>query len=259
MEDPPSVRFVFGREHFYRHVSSAEFKAYYAGFSPMDRQVRRPSGVYSPETYINAIVPRSGVQKDALAGIDREVGRAHQRLARYAAGLRKTDAVRRLVEAGRDVPWVIALLEDRAEGAMPHTHGRLIALPFKMAMTSQGTERFVQTLIHERIHVLQRMHPRLARRVVYERLHLLPAMKRRDLEPFLRNQWRSNPDLDSNVYTDGVLAVFSENATSLGDIRLIRLFRRGLPEAPKQSAAESEHPFETIAYSVAAAAANKRE
>lgn len=251
------MEFVWDSEDFYRHVLESEFRAFYDGFSAMDHDVRRSSGVYSPETYLNAIVPRSGVPADVMSeALPRDVRRARARLDRYAASLRSSDALRKLVEAGRKVPWVLAFLEDRAEGGMPHTHGGVISLPFKSTVSSLGTARFVQTLIHERIHVLQRRFPRIAQRLVYERLRLLPAMKRRDLEPFLRAQWRSNPDLDSNIYSDGTLAVFAENATSLGNIRLIRLFKRGLPDAHSSAAAaESEHPFETIAYSVAAAAA----
>lgn len=258
------IQFVWDRREFLAHMASrSSFQAFFESFSPMDLSVRRPSGVYSADTYLAALVPKSAVPSDLIAGaIQRDVHAAEMRLRRLASSsARARDALRSMVDAARkdNVPWVLAFIEDRAEGGMPHTHGGVISLPFKWALRGLGSPGFVQTLIHERVHILQRRYPALAQKLAFQSLGVRPTMLRSDLEPFLKAQWRTNPDLDPYVYSDGVLALFNENATTLGDIRLVRLFQRGLPSMMnlRIRKAESEHPFETIAYKVAAEAAGK--
>lgn len=259
-----SLKFAWDRQEFLAHVKSHSafkavnaFNAYFDSFSPIDIQVRRPSGVYTAETYLSALVPQSAMPSDLPASFQRDVHSAERRLRRLASSLREGDALKSMVSAAaaakESVPWVLAFVEDRTEGGMPHTHGGVICLPFRWALVGLGSPAFVQTLIHERIHVLQRLYPQLAQKLAYQRLRVRPAMQRRDLEPFLRAQWRTNPDLDSFVYSDGVIALFKDNAEKLGDIRLVSLFQRGLPTVGTiGQSAKSEHPFETIAYTVAA-------
>jgi hypothetical protein len=253
------VRYAWDRKAFLKH-QGREFYAYFDSFSQLDVQVRRENGgVYSAETYLRALVPRIGVPRDVVEDvIPRKIREAEARLMRLAGARGGGKALRRLLEAEK-VPWTLSFLEDRAEGGMPHTHGGVICFPHERTLRSLSSPRFVQTLVHERIHVLQRAFPRIARNLVYERLGLRPALRRRDLEPFLRARWRSNPDLDDFVYSDGVLAVFAShtNPASLGDVVLIDLFERGMPEvhgARGANVARSEHPFETIAYLLAAEA-----
>jgi hypothetical protein len=248
-----SLKFAWDRQEFLAHMKPlSAFQAYFESFSPMDIQVRRPSGVYSTETYLRALVPRSAMPSDLPASFQRDVRSAERRLGRLAFGLREGDALKSMVAKSEQDPWVLAFVEDRTEGGMPHTHGGVICLPFRWALMGLGSPAFIQTLIHERIHVLQRRYPHLGQKLAYQRLRVRPAMQRRDLEPFLKAQWRTNPDLDSFVYSDGVIALFDKDAEKLGDIRLISLFKRGLPTIKiGQSSAKSEHPFETIAYTVA--------
>jgi hypothetical protein len=253
------VRYAWDRNAFLKH-QGREFYSYFDSFSKPDVQVRRENGgVYSAETYLSALVPRTGVPRDVAEDvIPMKVREAEARLRRLAAGSRGGKVLRRLLlEGAEKVPWTLAFLEDRAEGGMPHTHGGVVCLPLERTLRSLSSARFVQTLVHERIHVLQRAFPRIARLTVHERLGLRPAMRRRDLEPFLCARWRSNPDLDAFVYSDGVLAVFASKGSSpasLGDVVLISLFERGMPEVSNTNVARSEHPFETIAYLVAAEA-----
>lgn len=260
------LNFVWDRKQFLAHMTHrAAFQAYFDSFSPMDLQVRRQSGVYNAETYLGALVPRSAVPKDLMdkgGAFWRVVGEAEKRLRLLASKQRNGDELRALVEAGENesVPWVLAFVEDRVEGGMPHTHGGVICLPFKWALMGSGSPAaaFIQTLIHERIHILQRRFPQIAQKLVYQMLRIRPAMHRHDLEPFLKSHWRTNPDLDSYVYSDGVIALFNDNAETLSNIHLVSLFKRGLPTIPSSKSsnssksAESEHPFETMAYRVAA-------
>jgi hypothetical protein len=68
-----------------------------------------------------------------------------------------------------DLPWSFLAVEDRIEGAMPHTRGRHIVIPAShgtsIVSSLQGDEaarRFhLDILAHEQSHVLQRMEPTL--------------------------------------------------------------------------------------------------
>jgi hypothetical protein len=247
------VRFVSDRKAFFEYVDPTAFRAYFESFSEMDVQIRRPSGVYDADTYLDAFVPISK-DSDAVASVARSVS-ADARKANYLINKMTKTVNDALMRRNDEVPdWVFVFVDDNVEGGMPHTHGRVVCLPFRWATRSSGTDIFVKTLIHERVHVLQRAFQKTARAVIDTRYGLRPVMSRSLLEDFIKSQLRSNPDMDGYVYSDGIVAVFKQNATSLGQIRLIRIFDRGLNEVRGGSGpvAETEHPFETLAYDIAA-------
>jgi hypothetical protein len=89
--------------------------------------------------------------------------------------------------------WKIAIFNDNIEQGWPHTHGLVICLPRELAVQHPSSSR-VQILVHERIHVFQRIHQKtmfsgLARIKKSEALMNLSSKQRAKV--------RSNPDLEN--------------------------------------------------------------
>lgn len=150
------------------------------------------------------LVARGGASSPAAARASYVAG-----LVTHAAPGSFADRLRRLcaaadaacVAAGRPelaaIPWKVALLEPHVEAGFPHTldHG-IVCLPTSF-LASQDEARALETLIHEKVHLLQRERPDLAARdaraLGYEPFSgAIPATTARRL--------RSNPDLDGRLY-----------------------------------------------------------
>lgn len=94
--------------------------------------------------------------------------------------------------------WNIILFSE-LENNMPHTHGEYIFLPIKsIPSTRKQSPRFIETLIHEKIHVYQRLYPddvsNDAKSIGFTRNQLL--QKDIYLPPDLESLRRKNPDFD---------------------------------------------------------------
>lgn len=132
------------------------------------------------------------------------------------------------------VPWVIAVTEGNAyENGYPHTRSNVIFL----SSNDLKSIDLARTLLHEKVHVYQRMYPEDMREVM-KKGGYKPWKLRRDV-PLAR----ANPDLDEWIYTDPVsdkpMVAYYTSATpsSISDVTL---------EHPS-----FEHPYEKMAYDIA--------
>lgn len=134
-----------------------------------------------------------------------------------------------------NIPWVLAMTQGALyEDGLPHTRANIIFLSTDLDETPDS---LVRTLIHEKIHLYQRLHPeemmQLMERQGYKR------WKQRLGEPRIR----ANPDVDPWIYVDPVsgepmVATYStDKPVSITDVVL--------------DDAAFEHPYEKIAYEVA--------
>lgn len=106
------------------------------------------------------------------------------------------------MERLRALPWTIAVTKGNGsayEYGLPHTRGDVIIIPESAVVESDD---FVDTLMHEQLHVYQKMYPE-------------DFQKYLDSEGFVRHCWRreiqnvaANPDADEWVYSkDGEIFV----------------------------------------------------
>ena len=138
----------------------------------------------------------------------------------------------------KKIPWIFAKTEgDTYEDGLPHTRLNVIFLStVTLSRMSADEQDMVKTLIHEKIHIQQRLHP----------METLALLKHRGYiqwkERYGVPRIRANPDLDPWIYVDPktkkAMAAYytSDTPSSISDITL--------------SSVNYEHPYEAIAYEV---------
>ena len=134
------------------------------------------------------------------------------------------------------IPWIFASTQGTTyEDGLPHTRLNVIFLSStSIARLFADENELVRILIHEKIHIQQRLHPMETLALLKERGYI--QWKERLGVPRIR----ANPDLDPWIYIDPStkqqMAAYytSDTPTSISDITL--------------SSVNYEHPYELIAY-----------
>ena len=145
----------------------------------------RERGATSSDDYVSAI-----------SGAGRDFSRNERR--RLCDAAREAD--RRSPEKLRTIPWKLAKVAGVYDVGLPHTRGDLVFLYDKHVSEESSLEDLVDTLVHEKVHLYQRMNERsiaeYLRRKGYRRIE-----RRADAATWTR----ANPDTDGWVYvrTDG--------------------------------------------------------
>jgi hypothetical protein len=133
------------------------------------------------------------------------------------------------------IPWVFALVSLEYENGLPHTRQDTIFLfPAHLELEDDA---LLELLLHEWVHLYQRKN--LAE--VQERLYEKGYQRWRERRGYPRI--RANPDVDSYIYVNPLGEVMvsvysSDRPVSIGDV--------------VSANALGEHPFEEMAYQVAA-------
>ena len=147
-------------------------------------------------------------------------------------------------ELANKIPWKLGLIDGTLyENGYPHTRNDIIILSrntiniennINEGFYNDIDKSFTETLIHERIHVYQKMYPE------YTKIYLSQNnfMKIKDRE--INDNIRANPDINQTVYQDIVgniyKATYNNNAKTIGDINYA--------SGSNQS---FEHPYEKMA------------
>ena len=173
-------------------------------------------------------------------------------------------ADRALTRAGRNMPaprWRIAVLDDRAESGFPHTHGDIVCMPLSFMAPSFDERKLVRTLVHERVHVLQRAHPEVFFDDIAGSSTGRVAISSLGSKADVTLRRRSNPDLDRYIYVDAdtglatAMLFDGEREAAEGGLGAARAVwiepmtgKRvdGQPANPAY-----EHPYERFAYEIA--------
>jgi hypothetical protein len=133
------------------------------------------------------------------------------------------------------MPWKLACVVGEAyEAGLPHTRGDVIFFPRRYL--THPEHDFTQTLIHERIHIYQKMYRDDADAYIKNNGYTRRGIAR-------ETNTRANPDIDGWTYADQhgdvMSADYKVNATSVRDVIL-----------PKNRY-EYEHPLEKMAIEIA--------
>lgn len=200
--------------------------AYVKNMSPLDLYARR---VGNTEAYIDRAEASS-------TDFTREQQVRYSRAALDADAFFRSTKIEGLdsQEIAR-IPWVLALTTGSDyEDGLPHTRANIIFVSTNLDETPEG---LVRTLVHEKLHLYQRLHP--------ERMALLLETQgyRRWKQRLGEPRIRANPDVDPWIYIDPVsgapMAAYysTDTPVSITDVVL--------------NDPAFEHPYEKIAYEVA--------
>jgi hypothetical protein len=158
--------------------------------------------------------------------------------------------------------WKVVKVINDIEYGMPHTMVDMIVVNEDVLQKSEN--EIVKTLIHEKLHVYQRLNNNSTQKWVNKVgfSTLLPS-EFSSLDKDLLELRRSNPDLDKNTYKHNKSNVVlkqlynSSNPTSLQDSKAIGILlngnhkpmplTNGLLGLPKSTYCQLEHPFEIMA------------
>lgn len=135
------------------------------------------------------------------------------------------------------IPWRIALTPQSYENGLPHTRANIIFLPLNNIL-AWPVESLAKTLLHEKVHVFQRMFP----------VNAIAASMRLGCTPVVLKSFdsmlRSNPDIGGTFYIDKKGIIMSAK---------FRSDRPGGLEDVTISSSMGEHPYETMAYAIGTA------
>jgi hypothetical protein len=115
--------------------------------------------------------------------------------------------------------WKIYIFNN-IEGNMPHTHGSFIMIP--EGHLKKGIHSLVSTLIHEKVHVYQRLYPKENMKIAKK--YGFNITEPETLPYHILERVRSNPDTNSTIYIWKnryiPLYLFNSNAETLRDASL---------------------------------------
>jgi hypothetical protein len=243
----PSVRLLTDPSELASEPGLAE---YFGALTPCDVAARLPLGCADAAGYLGCLISDVADVVDVAGAV-----------AEAESRMRAAGFPRGFFALG---PWRIAVLDDRAEGGWPHTHGGVVCLPASMVQRQTEKTLLVRTLVHERVHVYQRADPAGVARLVQGEWGLRPVPRDRAIvDEGTSSRRRSNPDLDGNVYvrpgTGSIVDVClfpSIDAAASGGLGAARttaldIGQQGKPAAGTVAAAAYEHPYEAMAYLLA--------
>lgn len=206
------------------HINNTIDNAYFfRRMNEMDLKARGASSIGEYiQTYKNSVVPFTPQEKEKLLELTRK---ADEVLSGYKIG---------------DIPWRFAKLSNNIEYGYPHTLADTI---FLSSIPS------VQTLIHEKVHVYQRLYPIETSRLIQDVWGFRTKEKLENIE-----NARNNPDNDSFLYgKEGYFVAQVYSSAALHDslpqiiyadkIEPATPQKLGMPSSVKQI----EHPFEMMA------------
>ena len=139
-----------------------------------------------------------------------------------------------------EIPWKFALSNYNNnfeyEDGLPHTREDIIFLSEKI-IPNKNNENFVNTLIHEKIHIYQRYNYLIIEKIINKLGYFNSDYKKN-----IRS--RSNPDLNENIYINNNNEILecvykNNNPININDVDCFK------------NKTYMEHPYELLAYEIA--------
>lgn len=94
-----------------------------------------------------------------------------------------------------DIPWKFVKTSFNIENNFPHTHGDVIVLSHNF-LSDKSSTSILKTLLHEKIHVYQRLYPLETNKLITDYWNFKVTKKFSDFELI-----RNNPDINNFVYS----------------------------------------------------------
>lgn len=240
---------VITKEDFTSQVNLSDFFSFLSDEDLTARSVGRDIVYQGGEQYRNEyIAGYEDMSEDDKALLSKVVEAANKVLIPYS-NLQRLD-------------WRIAKVSTKFENGLPHTIGNMIIINSDVLKKSE--KELIKTLIHEKLHVFQRMNTGLVRQWMGKvGFRALLPNEYASMSKDLLQLRRSNPDLDKNTYVHipsnlVIKQVYNSSApTSLLDSKALGLslqsqykpiaLTNDLLGLPKSLYCQLEHPNEIMA------------
>ncbi len=199
---------------------------YFKNFSNTDFKVRKVNNIN--EYYQNIKLACSDINSKTETFLNKCITIANEKLTNYnCVGFDGAKCA--------NLEWKIGIVKDKLyEEGFPHTRHNVIILP---SSSLNNKESLVNTLIHEKIHVYQKMYPKDIEQYLQSN-----GFTKYKLRSNFTNS-RSNPDMDEWIYKnkDGhiMMAEYNNNPKSIMDVNI-----------KPNNTYQYEHPFEYMAYNI---------
>ena len=142
-------------------------------------------------------------------------------------------------EKANNIIWKIGCIDgNEYENGLPHTRNNVIILN-KNDLQKNSTNYIISTLIHEKVHIYQKMYPEDINNYL-EKNNFKRIAERSALNN--SENIRANPDLDKWVYQDNnkmYKAIYQPSAKTVSDVQY-----------SSNDGQKSEHPFEKMAIEI---------
>jgi hypothetical protein len=224
MQNEEPIFIYFNKDELYNYLIKDTDK-YYESFSNLDLSVR---GLKNLEDYKDKIKEACHeCDNNIIKQLNKNINKADDLLREYkCTGF---DG-----EKCANIKWKIGIVDGKSyEGGYPHTRHDVIILPLNLITTNS----FINTLIHEKIHVYQKLYPEDIEEYLKEN-GFSQYKLRKDEE-----MTRANPDMNEYLYKDKenkiMMAKYNNNPKSLMDVTVY----------PNNNY-NYEHPFEYMAYTI---------
>jgi len=140
-----------------------------------------------------------------------------------------------------NIQWRIGLVEGKLyEQGLPHTRNDLIIIPINLLNIINkitGFKQLINTLIHEKIHVYQKIYTEDID------LYMRENGFTKYIEKKYINDIRANPDMDNWIYKDKdgkvMKSIYNKNASNISDVTIYPI-----------NSYMYEHPLEWMAYNI---------
>lgn len=166
----------------------------------------------------------------------------------------------------RGIPWKFIKVDHNIEHGYPHTHGEVIVLSQDFFMPPRS--KLIQTLIHEKIHVFQRLYPEITDDYIQNVLEFTRYIdKASETLSNILARSRNNPDIKGLYAFQGqyipVQVYNSDHPTSIADSKVVLydINKDGLASLeaydifdghiPHELVVQCEHPYEIMAVLIA--------
>jgi hypothetical protein len=215
------------------HILQKDIDNFYSTFSDLDLEVRKVKNV---EEYVNDVIPKSveDFDDELKDKIRKCIYKINKKIPKFKNKYSYLD-----IDKFLNIPWKIGLFNKKYECGLPHTRKEYIFLPKERSKNKSDLELF-GTLVHEKIHVYQKLYPEDIKSFLKENnFHIYkPYLEFKKTE---KTRVNSNPDIDEWTYYQNDLnnilhCEYNENPQSISDKKCF----------PKNDS-QHEHPLEMMA------------
>jgi hypothetical protein len=217
--------YYMNKEELYEYLIK-DNDNYFKNFSNIDMKVRNVNNI---EEYYQKIKQScSNIDKPTQTFLNKCITIANNRLNNYKCiGFDGAKCA--------NIIWNIGIIKDRLyEEGYPHTRYNVIIIPSR---SLNNKDSLINTLIHEKIHVYQKMYPN----DIEQYLEANGFTKYKLRSTF--NNTRSNPDMDEWIYKNKnneiMMAEYNNDPKSIMDVHI-----------KPNNTSKYEHPFEYMAYHI---------